>query len=39
MCIQIATENARKTTKCELNVQYHDPRWTLDIYYPDDGNL
>ena len=34
-----ATEIARRTVKCELNVHYDDPEGpTLDFYYPPDGH-
>lgn len=33
-----ATEIARRTVKCELNVHYDDLEGpTLDFYYPPDG--
>jgi len=34
-----ATEKARKLTKCELDIQYHENGSALDIYYPDNGKM
>lgn len=41
MCVYLATETARKVTKCTIDIKYSESDVALDIYYPPNikGNL
>lgn len=37
LVIHVATEEARKTTKCTIDIKYGESDAKLDIYYPTSG--